>query len=171
MDRKLLAVYMNDHLAGSAIGKSLARRIAQQNEGNDYGREVAEIAREIEDDQATLLEVMRRAGVRRTRIRLVFARLTELATRLKPNGRLFGYSPLSRVLELEGLTMGITGKLELWRSLQAVQTDPPRYPTPITAGWRSARRVSATASRSSTSGRPPRPSATSALILRSSGPR
>ncbi|MGE5746741.1 MAG: hypothetical protein ACM33U_05735 [Solirubrobacterales bacterium] len=124
MDRKLLAVYMNDHLAGSVIGKNLARRIAQQNEGNDYGREVAEIAREIEDDQATLLEVMRRAGVRRTRIRLVFARLTELATRLKPNGRLFGYSPLSRVLELEGLTMGITGKLELWRSLQAVQTDP-----------------------------------------------
>jgi hypothetical protein len=39
--------------------------------------------------------------------------------RLKPNGALVGYSPLSRVLDLEGLTMGITGKLELWRSLDA----------------------------------------------------
>ena len=42
------------------------------------------------------------------------------AMRLKPNGNLFRYSPLSRVLELETLTIGITGKLELWRSMEAV---------------------------------------------------
>jgi hypothetical protein len=45
----------------------------------------------------------------------------EIASRLKANGRLIGYSPLSRVLELEGLIMGITGKLEMWRSLQAIE--------------------------------------------------
>jgi hypothetical protein len=63
---------------------------------------------------------MRRAGVPRKQVRLAMARVAELASRLKPNGRLLGYSPLSRVMELEGLTMGITGKLELWRSLQAL---------------------------------------------------
>jgi hypothetical protein len=114
---------MNDHLAGSVVGKNLASRIVDRNNGNGYGRAVAEIAREIEEDQAALSDVMVRAGVRRKRVRLALARLTELATRLKPNGRLVGYSPLSRVLELEGLTMGITGKLELWRSLQAIEGD------------------------------------------------
>jgi hypothetical protein len=121
MDRKLLAIYLNDHLAGSVVGENLAKRIARQNEGNEYGRKVGEIAREIKEDQATLLDIMRRAGVRRKQIRLAMARVAEPVTRLKPNGRLIGYSPLSRVLELEGLIMGITGKLEMWRSLQAIE--------------------------------------------------
>jgi hypothetical protein len=84
---------------------------------------VAAISREIEEDKATLHEVMDRANVRRKRIRRSLARLTELATRLKPNGRLVGYSPLSRVLELEGLTIGITGKVGLWRSLETLDHD------------------------------------------------
>jgi hypothetical protein len=121
MDRKLLGIYLNDHLAGSVVGGNLARRIARQNEGNEYGRKVAEIARDLDEDQATLRELMERAGVRQKQLRLVMARITELAARLKRNGQLIGYSPLSRVLELEGLTMGITGKLELWRSLEAVE--------------------------------------------------
>jgi hypothetical protein len=124
MDRKLLGIYLNDHLAGSVVGGNLARRIARQNEGNEYGRKVAEIAGELDEDQATLRELMERAGVRQKQLRLVAARITELATRLKRNGQLIGYSPLSRVLELEGLTMGITGKLELWRSLEAVEDGP-----------------------------------------------
>src|SRR5215216_2858089 len=102
MDRKLLAIYLNDHLAGSVVGEKLAKRIARQNEGNEYGRKVGEIAREIKEDQGTLLDIMRRAGVRRKQIRLAMARIAEPVTRPKPNGRLVGYSPLSRVLELEG---------------------------------------------------------------------
>ena len=39
--------------------------------------------------------------------------------RLKPNGRLRGYSPLSRVIELEGLAIGIAGKARMWRSLES----------------------------------------------------
>jgi hypothetical protein len=123
MDRKLLGIYLNDHLAGSVVGENLAKRIVRQNEDNEYGRGVAQIAREIEEDKATLREVMDRAGVRQKQIRLAFARVAELGMRLKPNGRLVGYSPLSRVLELEGLTMGITGKLELWRSLETLDHD------------------------------------------------
>jgi len=37
--------------------------------------------------------------------------------RLKLNGQLRGYSPLSRLLELEGLAMGLSGQLGLWRSM------------------------------------------------------
>ena len=120
MDRKRLEIYLNDHLAGSVVGENLAKRIVRQNEDNEYGRGVARIAKEIEEDKATLQKVMDRAGVRRKQVRLALAHVTELGTRLKPNGRLVGYSPLSRLLELEGLTIGITGKLELWRSLEAL---------------------------------------------------
>jgi hypothetical protein len=52
---------------------------------------------------------------------MAMAWVAEKVMRLKPNGNLFRYSPLSRVLELEALTMGITGKLELWRSMEAVE--------------------------------------------------
>jgi hypothetical protein len=119
VDRKLLGIYLNDHLAGSVVGTRLARRIARHNEGNHYGSEAARLAEEIEEDKDTLEKLMGRLGVRRKRARLAIAAVTETAGRLKPNGRLVGYSPLSRVIELEALTIGITGKLELWQSLKA----------------------------------------------------
>ena len=43
--------------------------------------------------------------------------LGEKAGRLKLNGRLFEYSPLSRVVELESLTLAGTARQLLWRSL------------------------------------------------------
>jgi hypothetical protein len=121
VDRKMLGIYLNDHLAGSVVGSRLAQRIVRQNEGNDYGTKVARVAREIEEDRATLRELMDRLGVDEQRARLAMAWVAEKAMRLKPNGKLVGYSPLSRVLDLETLTMGITGKLELWRSMEAVE--------------------------------------------------
>jgi hypothetical protein len=39
--------------------------------------------------------------------------------RLKLNGELTRYSPLSRLLELEDLTAGIEGKRALWLALEA----------------------------------------------------
>jgi hypothetical protein len=121
MNQRMIGIYLNDHLAGSVMGSRLAKRIARQNEGNEYGTKVAGIAREIEEDKATLHELMDRLGIGEQRARMAMAWVAEKAMRLKPNGRLLRYSPLSRVLELEALTMGITGKLELWRSMEAVE--------------------------------------------------
>lgn len=123
--QKLLGLYLNDHLAGSVIGTELARRIAKQNHGNQYGRELGEIAAEIEEDKNDLERIMEHLGIRRKRMRLGISWAVEKVGRLKPNGRLVGYSPLSRLLELEGLMMGITGKLALWRSLETVGSGNP----------------------------------------------
>jgi hypothetical protein len=46
------------------------------------------------------------------------ATFAEVAGRLKLNGQMVGYSDLSRLVELEGLSLGVAGKLSLWRSLQ-----------------------------------------------------
>ena len=47
------------------------------------------------------------------------------AGHLKLNGQLRGYSPLSRVVELEGLLLGVTGKRGLWVTLGGLTGDRP----------------------------------------------
>jgi hypothetical protein len=118
MDLHLLGIYLNDHLAGSVVGTRLVRRIAKHNEGNQYGSEATRLTGEIQEDKATLEALMDRLGVHKKKPRLAIAAVSETLGRLKPNGRLLGYSPLSRVIELEALMLGISGKLELWKSLK-----------------------------------------------------
>lgn len=61
---------------------------------------------------------MANLGISRDRVKPLLARLGERLGRLKPNGQLTGYSPLSRVLELEILSSMIGGKLQLWNALE-----------------------------------------------------
>jgi hypothetical protein len=70
-----------------------------------------------------LADAMDRLGVGPDRVKVAGGFLAEKAGRLKLNGRLRGYSPLSRVIELEGLMLGVTGKLACWRAL-AELNDP-----------------------------------------------
>ncbi len=61
---------------------------------------------------------MRRLGGRASRVKTGLAIVAERVGRLKPNGRLRSYSPLSRFEELEILAMGIDGKKQLWMTLR-----------------------------------------------------
>lgn len=63
--------------------------------------------------------------IAKNRVKDAGAWLVEKAGRLKLNGQLTGYSDLSRVLELEGLGLGVEGKLSMWRSLQLVKDKYP----------------------------------------------
>lgn len=120
MDRKLLAIYLQDHMAGAVAGVELARRARGANEGGPYGEELAGLCAEIEADREALAQVMRGLGFRRFPFKEGSAWVGEKLGRLKLNGRITGYSPLSRLIEIEGLVIGVSGKLELWRSLRAV---------------------------------------------------
>jgi hypothetical protein len=116
---KLLAIYLNDHLAGATAGVELARRLRGSNEGDaSFGPELAEICAEIEADRETLMAIMDRLNVGSSRLKPLAAVLAERLGRLKLNGRLWGYSPLSRLDELELLQLGVTGKRRLWRALE-----------------------------------------------------
>ena len=123
MDTKLVGIYMNDHLAGSTVGMELAKRAASSNEGTELGKFLAQVATEIEQDREELKSMMDHLGVPQNRIKMPIAWAAEKVGRLKPNGQLTGYSPLSRLIELEGLALGVTGKLALWRSLSATRGD------------------------------------------------
>ncbi|HEX5989223.1 MAG TPA: hypothetical protein VFY75_03290 [Solirubrobacterales bacterium] len=118
-DNRYLGIYLNDHLAGAALGVELARRLRSSNSGDpEMGEPLARICAEIEADRETLVQLTERLGFSRDRIKPVLAVAAERLGRLKPNGHLRGYSPLSRVLELEVLASGIGGKLQLWNALE-----------------------------------------------------
>jgi hypothetical protein len=78
---------------------------------------VAKICAEIEADRKILERMMERLGVHRRRVKAAAAWAAEKLGRLKLNGQLTGYSPLSRLVELEMLCIGIAGKEQLWRAL------------------------------------------------------
>ena len=123
LETDLLATYLNDHLAGATVGVELARRAKGANEGTSLGRFLGELETEIAEDRATLQAVMAQLGVGKDRFKVAAGWLAEKAGRLKPNNRLFGYSPLSRVIELEALALGVEGKRSLWDALRALE-DP-----------------------------------------------
>jgi sulfur carrier protein ThiS len=115
---RLLGIYLNDHLAGATVGVELVRRARRSNRGTELGRFLDGLQIEVEEDRRTLEDVIRQLGFRPSAAKRAAAVVVERAGRLKPNGQITGYSPLSRVLELEGLTIGVAGKRSLWRNLR-----------------------------------------------------
>jgi hypothetical protein len=120
LEQRYLSIYLNDHLAGSVTGIELARRTLSSNRGTRYGEFLEWLVKQIQEDRQSLIGLMERLGIRRDPLKQAGAWGLEKVGRLKPNGHLLGYSPLSRLLEIEGLWMGVNGKLSLWRALVAI---------------------------------------------------
>lgn len=121
MPSRLLAIYLNDHLAGSTVAVELTRRSLKENAGGELGEVLRGLLSEIIEDQETLLQLMEELGVSRSKAKIAVAWTAEKLGRLKLNGQIKGYSPLSRLLELEGLATGIEGKRSLWLSLAQIR--------------------------------------------------
>lgn len=119
-----LAIYLNDHLAGATVGVEIARRVRGSNEDDpDFGPALSEICAEIEADRETLKAAMDQLGIGQSKVKPLAAMFGERLGRLKPNGQLRGYSPLSRLDELEILQIGVAGKRRLWRALEHTHSE------------------------------------------------
>jgi len=116
---KYLSIYLNDHLAAAVGAVQLARRAARQNRGSEYGEVLERLAAEIDEDRHALQDLMKQLGVRGDPVKLLASVAGEKLGRFKLNGELTRYSPLSRLKELELLSLGVEGKLALWRALRA----------------------------------------------------
>jgi hypothetical protein len=123
---ELVPIYLNDHLAGSTAGRELAWRAAGENRGTEFGDFLTNLASEIDEDRAQLKDVMARLEVPEDKLKVGAGWVTEKLGRLKLNGRLTEYSPLSRVLELEGLISAVNGKRALWKVLAISAPSEPR---------------------------------------------
>jgi hypothetical protein len=113
----LLAIYLNDHLMGATAGLELFRRVA----GNIPA--VRPIAVEVAEDREALLRFIEAVGAQPDQVKVAAGWVGEKLGRLKLNGSLLNRSPLSDVIELEALTLGVQGKLAGWRLLRALH-DP-----------------------------------------------
>ncbi len=122
----MLDIYLNDHLGAATGGVELARRTASAQRETPRGPDLARLAEEIDADRSSLLAIMRALGVGVAHYKVGAGWVAEKVGRLKLNGSWVSRSPLSSVVELEGLVMGITGKLALWRTLRALADTEPR---------------------------------------------
>ncbi len=118
-----LGLYLNDHLAGSVAGLELAQKLAENNKGTALGTFMTDLAGDIEADQKTLQDLMERLEVEKQGAKQVATWLAEKATRLRFTRAVTGSAALSRLLELEMLSMGVHGKRALWRALGAAPGD------------------------------------------------
>jgi hypothetical protein len=126
MDLGLLGIYLNDHLAGSLAGLELARRTLRENEEHPVGLYLVHFVPELAEDRTTLRRVMEALAVPPDGLKERVAQLGERVGRLKLNGRLVSYSPLSRLHELEALVVATQGRLSLWRLLHALAREDVR---------------------------------------------
>ncbi|MFJ4675856.1 MULTISPECIES: hypothetical protein [unclassified Kitasatospora] len=114
---RMLTIYLNNHLAGAEAGTRRARRIADAHPGPDRGEALRQLAADIACDTASLRRVMRELGVRERRPYAWLGRAGELAGLVKPNGAVLRRSPLTDLVELEALRLGVLGKRQLWAVL------------------------------------------------------
>lgn len=115
--RSELGIYLNDHLAGATAGAELARRLASSAPEPEVRDALGPLADEVAEDRAALLEIMKSLGFRARSYKARAGWLAERLGRLKSNGHLVRRSPLSTLLELEMLRLGVEGKASGWRTL------------------------------------------------------
>jgi hypothetical protein len=121
-----LHIYLQDHLAGATFGLQLIQRCQRNNDGSELAEPLAKLTAEIAEDRRTLQEIMRDVGAEASRTKVAAGWALEKVRRLKPNGKLFEYTPLARFVELESLEIGISGKKAMWRALENVASQYQR---------------------------------------------
>ena len=115
-------------MALGVFWRELARRAQRNNEGTELGRVLTRVADAITEDVATFGMIMDRLDLEKSTAKPLVATAAERVMRTKPNGRVRGYSRLSRFLELDILAMGIDGKKLLWSNIRDVANVAARLP-------------------------------------------
>ena len=115
---RLLRLYLDDHRAGAAGGVALARRMLKENPDNYLTATMRELTDEIQHDREVLDDVIARLGHSPNRIKMAMGAAGSWMARLKANGYIRKYSPLSRLEEFEMLSAGIMSKASLWQSCE-----------------------------------------------------
>jgi hypothetical protein len=121
-----LAVYLNDHLAGSVAIIDLLAHVGAAHGGTDIGRFAVELRGDIVADQGELQSLMARLQIGQSVPRKAAGWIAERVTQLKlwlddPGG-----GPLRLLEALDAVAVGIEGKRALWRGLAAAAAAAPR---------------------------------------------
>jgi len=116
---KDLTIYLNDHLAGSVGALEMLDGIIDAHEGKPLESFVKQLRKDISADQRELKRLMKQLGIAESGVRKVGAWVAEKLSRAKLRMGDSGKSNLALLQSLESLSLGITGKRSLWRTLGA----------------------------------------------------
>lgn len=116
---ELLGTYLNDHLAGATAGAELIKRLSKAEAHRPEGESLRRLATEIAEDRQALLDIMAKLNIPVRQYKAWLGWTAEKLSRVKPNRHVFTRSPLSRVVELETMRLGVEGKTAGWRILRA----------------------------------------------------
>ena len=125
MAHKALDTYLNDHLGGAMLGSDLAEQIRERAEGTTLGDVMATFAPEIQEDRETLIDLMEQLGTSKNPVKQVTAWMAEKASRMKFGGASSGEPDFGLFMALETLTLGVEGKLAMWKALKQIAHEHP----------------------------------------------
>jgi hypothetical protein len=113
-----LEVYLNDHLAGATGACEVARNAVEKYATSPHHKFLREFVMEVEEDRATLEEIIKSTGGTPNPLKQAGAWIMEKVSRVKLSPGGTGSEELSILLTLETLCIGVEGKLCLWTALQ-----------------------------------------------------
>jgi hypothetical protein len=117
-----LDVYLNDHLSGATAGVNLAQLPAEEHRQDDHGPFFGEIASEIKQDFDTLEQLMEAMGTDKSAGKAALAEVGSKVMATKFTGE---DDQLNAFVTLETLSIGVEGKICMWKALQRVEDAYP----------------------------------------------
>jgi len=119
-----LDTYLNDHLAGATAGVNLAKMAAEEHQTDELGAFFSEISSDIQTDFGTLEHLMDQVGVEKSASKTAMAEIGSKMARPKFVG---DDKELGGFITLETLSIGVEGKLCMWKALQRVPDADPAF--------------------------------------------
>ncbi len=113
-----LVVLLRNHQAGGRAALDLLDRAIDGQRARSWADGLRTLRGEYREDLDFNESVMRRLRVQASPVQVLGTRLAERVGRLKPNGRIVRRSPLSDVVELEGLIAAVHVKVAGWQAAQ-----------------------------------------------------
>jgi hypothetical protein len=122
-----LAIYLHDHLAGSHFAIELLDSLHDRYKDDDLGRFALALSAEVKRDQDTLQQIIDHVGRAQLDLTEAVGWASEKVSQFKmrrddSGGRLGTFEAL------EALSLGIRGKLALWRALPVIREVDQRVP-------------------------------------------
>lgn len=117
-DARLLAIYLNDHVAGATVGVQRVQRMARVYDGTVVGETITPLVGQLQDEREWLIACLHRLEIPVRTYKVLGASVAEKIGRLKLNGHVRTTSPLSALLEVELLRGAVTGKSSGWQTLR-----------------------------------------------------
>lgn len=116
--RKLLELYLSDHLTGATAGRDRIERMANDFVDTPVFAQIASVSVEIRAERALLKNIIHDLGLAQKPYRQAAAATVERVGRLKGNGRVVRRSPMTLLLETELMRSAVIGKAGVWETLR-----------------------------------------------------